>query len=455
MNTDAANTVAQTQQTLLFIIVISLILLIGITCTIVYYLVRYSRKRNPVATDIAGNKWLEISWTILPTLLALLMFYYGYVSYQVSRTTMQASLEINATARRWAYLFKYPNNKISQDLYLPTGRSAKIYLTSTDVIHGFYIPAFRLKHDMVPGRNDYINFTPLREGKYDLFCTQYCGVGHSGMRAHVIVMNPKEFELWYKKPEIQKPIDVKKAFAGTPDQVAEGMKVYEQNCAQCHGADGTGSALPGARNFTSMTGWKNGTKISQMFQTVTKGLGAQMPPFGQLSVEDRFNVIHYEQKYGKGHAKDTPADMTALDKLYNLSKGGIQQYEIPVSEVMRELADANIRQPQNVLSDSQIEQMNRSYPDAARIYEMQCASCHGARGEGSAQGMGTNWRASFHLALNDPNRPWRKGALPLFKERIRASSVATGGLKPSFSELTDGEWIELYRYVTGFGAEKK
>ena len=136
-------------------------------------------------------------------------------------------MDIRVTGRQWSWLFTYENNRQSSDLRVPVGKAVKLLLTSDDVLHSFYIPAFRIKEDCVPKMETYLSFTPDEVGTYDIFCTEFCGLGHSGMVSKVIVMNNNDFDSWY---------------AAVPKAATkmDGEKVLEEKgCLGCHTTDGS------------------------------------------------------------------------------------------------------------------------------------------------------------------------------------------------------------------------
>lgn len=178
---------------------ISVVLLLGITAAMVWFSYRYHRCRAPEPTSQASsNLWLEITWTLLPTVLVLAMFYYGWAGYLSLRQVPPGSLAVTATARQWSWTFTYQNGKSSPTLYVPVGQPILVNLVSEDVIHGFYLPAFRVKRDVVPGMKNHAWFVAIRPGSYDLFCSQYCGLLHSAMTTTVEAVPATEFQEWLK-----------------------------------------------------------------------------------------------------------------------------------------------------------------------------------------------------------------------------------------------------------------
>jgi cytochrome c oxidase subunit 2 len=193
----ASSAAAEVDKVFLWIVLLCVFVLVSITFLIVYFVIKYGRKRNPKAVDIEGSKWLEILWTVIPTVLFLAMFYYGWTNFEYERNVPRDAMVIDVTARQWSYSFTYPNGKRTAELYVALNKPFKMELHSLDVIHGFYVPAFRVKEDVVPGKNNYTWFKPTMLGTFDIECTVICGVGHAKMLSKVIVAPLPEFEAWY------------------------------------------------------------------------------------------------------------------------------------------------------------------------------------------------------------------------------------------------------------------
>src|SRR5664280_2349761 len=193
---DASNYVSTFNTAFYFIAVISLILLVGITLTMLYFVFRYNKKKQKVAIQNEGNLTLEITWTVVPLLLALMMFYYGWEGWKPMNKTPSNAMTITTTARMWSFSFRYENGKVSPDLVVPLNTPVKVNLVSLDVIHSLFIPAYRIKSDIVPGREKFMWFLPEREGNYDLYCAEYCGLRHSYMKSMVRVLSKEKFAAW-------------------------------------------------------------------------------------------------------------------------------------------------------------------------------------------------------------------------------------------------------------------
>ncbi len=224
----ASNMVEGVDRSFVVIFGISLFFLIGITGVMVYFIIRYDKKRNPKATQIEGSNTLEIVWTVVPLVLVMVMFYYGYRGYAKMREVPDDAMNIKVIAYMWDWDFEYENGKVSKDLYLPIDKPIKLNLTSIDVVHSLYIPSFRVKEDAVPRKDNYLWFIPQMEGEYEVLCTEYCGLRHSFMGAKAIVMKQDNFNIWLADFT---PVD-----SGT----IKGLEILRANaCIGCHSLDGS------------------------------------------------------------------------------------------------------------------------------------------------------------------------------------------------------------------------
>jgi len=201
-------TIAQSvDETFLIIVGISIFFLAIITFAMFYFMYKYSRKKNPVATDITGHTSLEILWTVIQTQIVMVMFFYGYAGFKQMRNAPADAMTIKVIGRMWVWNYEYENGLKSDTLYVPTGRPIKLELTSTDVNHSFYIPAFRIKEDAVPGRKNYLWFDPQEDGEYVVECAEYCGVSHSYMLSKIHSIPKDKFEIWYNTPRPKEGAD--------------------------------------------------------------------------------------------------------------------------------------------------------------------------------------------------------------------------------------------------------
>lgn len=185
--------------TFLTIVGISLLVLIGLLIAMVYFIIRYSRKRNPHPSNIDGSVPLEIAWTVIPLALFMGMFYMGWRGYLMEQDVPANAVTINVTARMWMWSFEYPNGVKADTLYVPVGTPIKASLHSLDVNHSFFIPSFRLKKDVIPNRNNWVWFQTKNVARYNIACAEYCGLNHSYMYNNVVSMDTAAFERWYEQ----------------------------------------------------------------------------------------------------------------------------------------------------------------------------------------------------------------------------------------------------------------
>jgi cytochrome c oxidase subunit II len=219
-----------------FIMGISAFLVVGITLVMILFMYRYYHKRHPKATQIHGSNLLEVLWTGIPLLLVLGMFYYGHAGWAPMKRIPDQGIEITANARMWSFSFRYDNGRVTDKLYVPRDTAIILNLNAVDVLHSLYIPAFRVKEDMVPGLpNNRMWFEASKTGTYSLFCAEYCGLQHSYMYTDVVVMEPDAFWEWYADTTgvaVEIPDEANLALLGR-------QIVDRQGCLACHSLDGT------------------------------------------------------------------------------------------------------------------------------------------------------------------------------------------------------------------------
>jgi len=224
---NASNFVEGVDFTLYLILGISVFFLLGITVVMVYFLFRYSKKRNPVATNIEHDNRLEIIWTVIPTILVIVMFYYGWANYKPMLKAPDDAIEIDAVGQMWKWTFIYGDGKQSDSLVIPLDKPVKLNLISKDVNHSLYIPAFRVKQDVVPGVDNMMWFTGQRIGNYDILCAEYCGQLHSYMLTTVSVVDQSDYDTWLITKQ-------------DTSNEHPGLTVLKKNaCLSCHTQDGS------------------------------------------------------------------------------------------------------------------------------------------------------------------------------------------------------------------------
>lgn len=197
----ASNFIESVDGAMLFALIVSVFFLVLITTLMIVFVIKYSRKRHPQAKNVHHNTWLEVTWTAIPTVLVMLMFWYGWVGYTDMSDIPEDAYQVEVTAQMWKWNFNYPSGVQTDSLYVPVNRPIVLKLNSLDVNHAFFIPAFRIKKDVYPGKDRYVWFEPTEVGEYDIACAEYCGLNHSYMYSKIFVMPQSEFDDWlYNRP---------------------------------------------------------------------------------------------------------------------------------------------------------------------------------------------------------------------------------------------------------------
>jgi cytochrome c oxidase subunit II len=202
--------------TFLTIVGLSTLVLLGLVAAMIYFVIRYSHKRNPYPTNIEGNVPLEIAWTVIPIVLFMGMFYMGWEGYKKTVDVPEGAMPIQVTARMWQWTFEYPNGIKTDTLYVPVNIPMKLTLRSLDVNHSMYIPAFRIKKDAIPNKENVMWFSTPEPRSYDIACAEYCGLRHAYMYTKVVAMTSSAFEAWYREASIRAGRPV----VGLPSQAA-------------------------------------------------------------------------------------------------------------------------------------------------------------------------------------------------------------------------------------------
>jgi cytochrome c oxidase subunit 2 len=280
----------------LFMCAVTAFFTIGIASTVVFFAVKYRRRHaHDRPAEIHGSLLLELAWSIIPFLLTVVMFVWATALFFAQQRPPDDSIQINVVGKRWMWKLQHmTGHREINELHVPVGKPVKLILTSEDTIHSFYVPAFRMKKDAVPGRYNETWFRATRAGKYHIFCAEYCGTLHSKMTGWVYVMESAEYQQW---------------LAGGPAPVSPvlaGQKLFsERNCTTCHYADGAGrgpilNGLPGSEVLLL-----NGQRviaddaylresILMPAARVVAGYQPVMPTYqGQLGEEDVANLIAY------------------------------------------------------------------------------------------------------------------------------------------------------------------
>jgi len=230
----ASNFAPSVDSLMTFLILVSVGFSVIITAAIVIFFFKFHRKsKNEIGVPIHGDMRLEVMWIVIPAILALAMFGWGAVIYVDYRHAPQDTLDIYVIGKQWMWKIQQPNGRREiNELHVPVGRDVKLVLASEDVIHDFFVPAFRVKMDAVPGHYNTMWFRPTKAGRYHFFCSQYCGTSHAVMGGWVTVLEPADYAAW---------------LSGTTGEdvnpVVAGEKLFaEKACSTCHLSNGTGRA---------------------------------------------------------------------------------------------------------------------------------------------------------------------------------------------------------------------
>jgi len=192
-----------------FLFVISLISFVGTIGALIYFIVRYRRSINhPDKTPyIEGHPMLETAVMVGFFIITMIFFYWGWVDYKKIRKSPPNALEVNVMGRQWAWEFEYTNGrKMLNEVVVPKGQNVKFIMGSSDVLHSFFIPEFRVKQDVVPGTYEYLWFNATQTGEFQVYCAEYCGTSHSGMLAKLKVVEPEQYRKWQKMWEWEKQL---------------------------------------------------------------------------------------------------------------------------------------------------------------------------------------------------------------------------------------------------------
>lgn len=232
--TQASNFVKGVDAAFIVILGIAFFFLISLTIVMLVFIYKYNRKRNKKATQIEGSTTLEIVWTVIPFLITMLMFYYGWAGWKPMTKAPDGAMEVTVYGRMWNFMFEYENGKRTDTLYLPKDKPVKLNLVAMDVLHSLYIPAFRVKQDMVPGlENNFMWFEPQRVGTFELYCAEYCGLQHSYMYSYVKVLEDSAFQSWMADTTLVATADIE-------SPTATGRRIMQNiGCFACHSIDGT------------------------------------------------------------------------------------------------------------------------------------------------------------------------------------------------------------------------
>ncbi len=307
---DAASAVAvDVDHLYIYLSLVSIVMTLLIFAVVFFFAIKYRRRGDEVPQPIHGSLRLEITWSIIPFLVMLTFFWWGAKIYFANAVPPPNSIDVYSVGKQWMWKIQYPGGQREiNELHVPTGQPVKITLASEDVIHSFFIPALRIKHDVVPGHYDTMWFNAVKPGRYHLFCAEYCGTEHSGMVGWVTVMTPSDYQNWLAGGGV----------AGTMAQ--QGERLFEQlGCSGCHLTDRQGRGpmlrgmygsrvqLAGGQTIMADDAYIRESILNPNAKLVTGYHANVMPSFqGQISEEGILQLIVYIKSLAIANAPGAP-----------------------------------------------------------------------------------------------------------------------------------------------------
>ena len=302
MPPQAATAARQVDPAFAFIYWVSVFFFVLIVALMVYFVLRYRRRREGEAVrgGVTHNTALELTWSAVPLVLVVIMFYMGFRGFLDIINPPANAMQVHVLGQKWLWSFTYPNGHIDTELHAPVDTPVELILSSNDVIHSFYVPAFRIKRDAVPGRYNRIWFEATQPGEYLALCAEYCGTQHSDMLARVVVHEPGEFRAWLD--EASDPFKTR--------TLAEvGALLVMKRCAGCHSVDGSAHVGPTLKgSYGRDTQFADGTRgvaddnyiresILYPQRKIVAGYDPVMPTFkGQLNDREILAIIEYTKE---------------------------------------------------------------------------------------------------------------------------------------------------------------
>lgn len=297
-----------------FMLIVSTILFVLTVAAGIYFVIKYRRRSdNDPTIQVHGNDWVEWGSMFIIAVISAIIFFWGYRDYKRNITPKADEYEISILGQQWNWLITYSNGRtLMNEMYLPEGRPVKLVMTSKDVLHSFFIPAFRVKMDTVPGMYTSLRFTPTKTGVFDIFCAEYCGTSHSGMIGKAQVLSKEDFAKWEQGlltlPSLvgggPAPTTGATAAAATETPVQRGERLFKsKTCNTCHSIDGTRLVGPTFKGVWGRTDeLADGTSVVvdenyfresmlEPMKKVVKGYPPAMPTFKGLLTEEEINDL--------------------------------------------------------------------------------------------------------------------------------------------------------------------
>ena len=305
---------AQVDGIYFFMLAVTAFFSLLIAALVVVFAINYRRRhKDEIGVAIHGSLALELLWTIIPFMITMVMFGWGVKVFYAMYRPPAGAMEVYVVGKQWMWKAQHMDGlREINELHVPVGRPVKLTMGSEDVLHSFYIPAFRVKADVIPGRYNVLWFTATRPGKYHLFCAEYCGTQHSGMIGWVYAMEPTEFQAWLGGGNA----------SDTP--AAAGAKLFEDLvCSSCHRDDALAQAPQLKGLFGKTVQLQNGATVvadeSYIRESIVNpqakvvaGFQPIMPTFqGLVTEEQLLQLIAYVRSLGEAKPPAPPAGAAA------------------------------------------------------------------------------------------------------------------------------------------------
>lgn len=305
----ASSTAGQVDLLLVFLLAVTAFFLVAVFGPMAFFLYKYRRGNPAKRAALNFAMWkVELAWSIVPLLIGVVIFVWGATLYYHLETAPENPLEVHVIGKQWMWYIQHAEGKREINaLHVPVGRTTRLIMTSQDVIHDFYVPAFRTKQDVVPGKYTSEWFTPTRVGTYHLFCSEFCGTGHSQMIGEIVVQTPDEYAQWLQRDPPQATM------------AQSGERLYHSlGCSGCHGISSTIRA-PSLSGLYGRPAPLQGGTIAQADEAylrdsillpqkqVAAGYAPVMPSYaGQVTEAQIFELVQYLKSIGSHPPDERP-----------------------------------------------------------------------------------------------------------------------------------------------------
>ncbi len=291
----------------LFLFWLSVFFFVLVVGGMIYFAIKFRHQKKHQPTYITHNHLLELIWSVIPTIILMVIFVWGYSVYHAMITPPDDAYEVRVIGKQWFWQFQYDDGRMTVDkVFVPVNKPVKFIMSSEDVVHSFFVPNFRVKQDVVPGMYTSVWFEATVPGRHQIYCAEYCGTRHSLMLADLYVLEPEQWIAWKAGKKLT---GISEAGGGNPpssggDLVDQGRKVTTvKGCVACHSDDGSPKVGPTYKGlFGAKVELTNGStviadenyireSIENPQAKIVKGFGPVMPSFKGLINEEEMNAV--------------------------------------------------------------------------------------------------------------------------------------------------------------------